>query len=297
MKRIGDVALPYGGEITAIGALTVAPVFDGFAIEEPTHLYATSATTQDTPLQKGDRSEDWEPYAELLTPDGRFEHVVGGFLVSTGDRLVLVDAGVGPERIGPYGPFDRVLEGGELPARLHEIGVDPEDITDVVFSHLHPDHYGWAVEEDGRFFGNATFHCHSKDWDHFVAGAEGGPLGRAARLVALSDRLETWDDDGPLLPGIDVQLAPGHTPGSSIVVLSSGQERALLLGDVVHCPVELLDPEWASLGDVDPALARRTKEVVARELEGADLRASASHFPGMRFGRLLSARGRPTWVV
>ena len=91
--------------------------------------------------------------------------------------------------------------------------------------------------------------------------------------------------------------APGHTPGSTVVVLSSGSEPALLLGDAVHCPVELLDDEWAGIGDVDPDLAARTRVALAREIEGNDVPVAAAHFPGLRFGRVLAAQGRRQWVV
>ena len=60
-------------------------------------------------------------------------------------------------------------------------------------------------------------------------------------------------------------VAPGHTPGSTIMVISSGTARGLLLGDVVHCPVELEEDEWGGLGDVDPELAQRTKTALIRE--------------------------------
>jgi hypothetical protein len=71
----------------------------------------------------------------------------------------------------------------------------------------------------------------------------------------------------------------------------------MLLGDVVHCPVELVDDEWDSMYDVDPALALRTRTALARELEGTDIPMAASHFPGLRFGRLLTGEGRRRWVV
>ena len=71
----------------------------------------------------------------------------------------------------------------------------------------------------------------------------------------------------------------------------------MLLGDVVHCPMELTDSEWQFVGDVDPDLARRTREALARELEGSDVPAAAAHFPGMRFGRLLAGEGRRTWSL
>jgi glyoxylase-like metal-dependent hydrolase (beta-lactamase superfamily II) len=91
--------------------------------------------------------------------------------------------------------------------------------------------------------------------------------------------------------------APGHTPGSTIIVISSGTERALLLGDVVHCPIELVDDEWAGMGDVDPALALRTRRALTRELEGSDVPATAAHFTGMKFGRLLTGEGTRRWVL
>jgi hypothetical protein len=69
----------------------------------------------------------------------------------------------------------------------------------------------------------------------------------------------------------------------------------MLLGDVVHCPAELLSDDWEMIGDVDTQLARRSREALARELEGSDIPAAATHFPGLRFGRLLAAEGRRQW--
>jgi hypothetical protein len=81
-----------------------------------------------------------------------------------------------------------------------------------------------------------------------------------------------------------------------MIVVSSGTERAMLLGDVVHCPVELLDDEWAGMGDLDPALAARTREAMAREIEDGKTPVAGAHFPGMQFGRLLRGAGKRSWV-
>jgi glyoxylase-like metal-dependent hydrolase (beta-lactamase superfamily II) len=116
-------------------------------------------------------------------------------------------------------------------------------------------------------------------------------------MTPVAERMETWDRAGPILPGVDAMVAPGHTPGSTIMVISSGTARGLLLGDVVHCPVELEEDEWGGLGDVDPELAQRTKTALIRELEGTDIPAAAAHFPGLEFGRLLSASGKRHWVI
>jgi glyoxylase-like metal-dependent hydrolase (beta-lactamase superfamily II) len=287
------VELPYGGVVERIGALEVVPVFDGYSREDPLHFYRLHP---DAPPRRGEAGEDWSERREFLDADGRIEHGLGGFLVRSGEHVVLVDTGVGPNQIGPYGPYNRVIAGGELPDRLRDLGVDPAEITDVLLSHLHPDHYGWATANDASLFPNATFRCHALDWQHFVVTPGDAIAGFSKELLALEDRLVTWDHDGPVLPGIDAQLAPGHTPGSTILVLSSGTSRGVLLGDVVHCPVELVEDEWASLGDVDPALAQRTKVALARELEGTGTPVAGPHFPGMRFGRLLTGEGRRNWA-
>jgi glyoxylase-like metal-dependent hydrolase (beta-lactamase superfamily II) len=227
----------------------------------------------------------WAPHRQFLDANGNLEFALGGFLVRTGDRVVLVDAGVGMMKNGPF-------VGGQLLNNLRALGVDRGDVTDVVFTHLHFDHVGWATQQGAVVFTNATYRCDERDWAHFV----GPDPGATKKLTPLTDRLEPWSGSGPLLPGVDLLAAAGHTPGSTIVVLSSGSERAMLLGDVVHCPVELLDDEWAGMSDVDPELAKRTRIALARELEGANTPVAAAHFPGMQFGRLLPGQGKRNWT-
>jgi hypothetical protein len=80
-------------------------------------------------------------------------------------------------------------------------------------------------------------------------------------------------------------------------VVSSGSDRALLLGDVAHCPFELTESDWEAVYDTDPALAQRTREAIARELENTDTRMAGAHFEGMHFGRLVSGNGQRQWQV
>jgi glyoxylase-like metal-dependent hydrolase (beta-lactamase superfamily II) len=176
---------------------------------------------------------------------------------------------------------------------LAEYGIAAGDVTDVVYTHLHGDHIGWASDEGAVIFVNAVHRCHRLDWEHFIGTDETA----TAKLTPVEPLLELFDADVTLAPGVDVRLAPGHTPGSVLVVLSSGADRALLVGDVVHCPVELVDDDWGALADVDPVLARQTRIALARELEGSDVPVGAAHFPGLAFGRLLTGEGRRMWSV
>jgi glyoxylase-like metal-dependent hydrolase (beta-lactamase superfamily II) len=241
--------------------------------------------------------QDWLQHSQFLDGDGMLPVEMGGFLVRTGDRLALVDTGIGPHGVpGRTGIFMR---------NLRALGVRPSDITDVVLTHLHFDHLGWATNGERRLFSEATYRCHQADWEFFMgshpfddslAVSLMGGRTSSELLPPMLDRLETWSGDGTLLPGVDVRSAPGHTPGSTVIVISSGSERAMLLGDVVHCPAELLSDDWEMIGDVDRQLAQRSRQALARELEGSDIPAAATHFPGLQFGRLLAADGHRQWT-
>jgi len=263
-----------------IGDLVAEPLYDG-AMRAPATLFYGGTTT-----------EQWAPHQRFLEPDGMLRFDLGGFLVQgPNDRVILVDAGMGP-RSGLMRDGQGSYQGGEMLNSLAAHQVRPEDITDVLFTHLHWDHIGWSVNEGAIVFPNATFRCDIRDLEYFRDNERVRDT-----LGVIESRIETWDGSGPVCAGIDAMSAPGHTPGSTILVMSSGTARGLLLGDVVHCPVELIDDEWGGVGDVDPELARRTRLALTRELEGTDTPVAAAHFPGLVFGRLLAANGRRNWVV
>ena len=268
-----------------VGNLEIVPVIDGVALVPPSEAFRFGDVV---PGAKGLDEEDWAPHRNFLTDDGRLEMALGGFLVRSGDRVVLIDTGFGDMQRGYF-------DGGRLLGSLAAAGAHPEDVTDVLLTHLHFDHVGWTTRHGEVVFTNATHRCDERDWSHFV-GPDRDPAA-TKKLTPIADRLEPWSGSGPLLPGIDTQAAPGHTPGSTVIVVSSGNDRALLLGDAVHCPVELLDDEWATIGDVDPELATRTRLALAKEIEGTGIPVAAAHFPGLQFGRLLTGEGKRRWVV
>ena len=268
-----------------VGTLDVSPVEDGTIYIDPTFLnYGKSLT-------------DWEKagHRDLLTAEGLLEITVGGFLVrGSGDRLVMIDTGFGadvqegtPGAVVPPGGY------GGLVGSLREYGVEATDITDVILTHLHADHVCGTMQNGQPTFPNATYRCHIQDWAFFATAQAPASFAKGRppedRLRNMIGRLETWDGEGEILPGIHALPTPGHTPGSTVIVLHSGPERAFMLGDVAHCPVELLEPEWDGLADFDTELARRSREALAREFEDADssVQVTGGHFPGLRFGRIL----------
>jgi glyoxylase-like metal-dependent hydrolase (beta-lactamase superfamily II) len=254
-----------------IGDLELVPLSDGTAVL-PREFYVDL---------------DWSVHLELLAPDGRIHMPIGCYLVRRGDRTVLLDAGLGA-RTTAWG------RGGELPAQLASAGCEPGDIDLVVCTHLHLDHAGWLMHEGEPYFPNATVRFGAGDWKMFVTDADPTDHIRVAMLALdAAGRLEPMDGDMvALAPGITARATPGHTTGHYCLVLASGDERAFLLGDAVECPLQLTEPDFYALSDVDPDLARRTRETVWREVEGTTDVVAAAHFPDLQFGRVLTGEGR-----
>ena len=235
---------------------------------------------------------DLEAHADMVHPDGTVHIPIGCYLVRHGDRTVLLDAGLGPASV-PWG------DGGLLPGALAAVGVSPEDIDTVVCTHLHVDHVGWVVHEGRPFFPRATVVYGEADWATFVdAGEAGDRTAAAMHVLRDADRLQPISGDMvEVAPGITARHTPGHTLGSYSLVLSSGQARAFLLGDAVECPLQLEEPDFSVLSDVDPALAARTRELLWRELEGSDALVGAAHFPGLELGRVLTGGTGRRWFA
>ncbi|MGA3215527.1 MAG: MBL fold metallo-hydrolase [Acidimicrobiales bacterium] len=254
-----------------IGDIELVPLNDGFC-KLPQSFYV---------------GLDFATHEEMLADDGLVHIPLGCFLLRNGETTVLIDAGMGDVDLG-WG------RGGELPAALLRAGASPSDIDVVVCSHLHVDHIGWLVVDDAPYFPNAVVRYGAADWDRFVAASDAEARSRRImEVLAAADRLDPLEGDMlRIARGLTARHTPGHTLGHYGLVVSSKSDRAVLLGDAVECPLQLAEPDFHAMSDVDPAMAARTREALWRELEGTDTAVSAAHFPGLEFGRVLRGTGR-----
>jgi glyoxylase-like metal-dependent hydrolase (beta-lactamase superfamily II) len=198
------------------------------------------------------------------------------------------------------------IAGGDLVENLAKLGVAPGDITSVLFSHLHRDHTGWIVEPssdegdnpgDRLSFPNATHYVSEAEWKYWREEAPQGqgPAPAAEQMDVLATRLSPVAEGESPVPGVEVMSTPGHTPGHLSFVISDGRERAIVLGDAVHCPIEMLEPELSFVADVDPAMAQRTRSAIAQALSVPGTIAAAPHFPDLVFGRLMKGASSSSW--
>jgi glyoxylase-like metal-dependent hydrolase (beta-lactamase superfamily II) len=187
------------------------------------------------------------------------------------------------------------MVGGSLMGELNKLDIGVDDIDAVLFSHLHADHMGWLTTDTASgpqlTFGRA---------EHFVAKAEHqfwqDPVnaGRAAgpnpvQLAAFNEARLTYLEDRPSpIPEITTMFTPGHTPGHCSFVIASSAARAIVLGDCMHCPVEISHPHLAGQSDVDIELGKASRARLHVELDRPNTVCIAPHFPDYVFGRVLT---------
>lgn len=256
-----------------VGRLRVDAVSDGTFVARPGYFGAQVP-------------DDARP--DLFDRDGAAWLPIGCFVIRDGaGRTVLVDAGLGPalDRI----PDGMLLIGGQLPTGLRALGVAPAEVTDVILTHFHLDHVGWLFDLAARpLFPSARLWFGAAEWDHFVDGpGEMAPHIEAGfRALAGTTALRPLTADTEVAPGVTAVTAPGHTPGHLGVSLESDGERFLLLGDAITHPAQLSEPGWHSMGDVDAALAERTRQDLCARLAEPGVAGVGAHFPELRHGRL-----------
>jgi glyoxylase-like metal-dependent hydrolase (beta-lactamase superfamily II) len=269
-------ARPIGVSSMTVGDIRLTLLPDGYHRCDPVKTFV------------GSTLDDWGVHGHLLDEQGRVMMTMGALLAELpGGTRVLVDAGFGPRTV-ILAELGMEFWGGRLLASLAAVGLTPGDIDVVVYSHLHTDHVGWTTDRkrDVLTFERARHIMARTEWEYWRADAPlGGP--DPHDIAALEPRVELLDGDALVAPGVTLVPTPGHTPGHCSLLVSSRGERAVVLGDAIHCPIQITHPEWAFAADVNRAAAVRAREVLLRELDAPHTRVVGPHFPDAVFGRVL----------
>jgi glyoxylase-like metal-dependent hydrolase (beta-lactamase superfamily II) len=212
-----------------------------------------------TRLLHGDAAEIEAALKRGYLPDV-VETSHNSFLVNTGNRLLLVDAGAG-SLLGPGA--------GQLVSNLKAAGYRPEQIDEIYLTHLHADHVGGLMMGQQLTFPNAIVRVDRRDTDYWLSEANmlAAPADAKrffqAAIASLTPymragKLVPFDGDTALAAGVRAQAAYGHTPGHAMYMVESKGQKLLLWGDIVHVAAVQLDSPAVTIGyDVDPASAER----------------------------------------
>jgi glyoxylase-like metal-dependent hydrolase (beta-lactamase superfamily II) len=224
-------------------------------------------------------------------------------LVRTGNELLLIDSGCGPL----FGPI-----GGKLISSLAAIGIKPEQITTVLVSHLHGDHFGGLLDGEKRpVFPNARLLVNEREhafWSQASPDVSAVAMPDAARrqavdnahayLTALKDRWHFVKPGETPVPGVEIIDAPGHTPGHIAALLGQGDQRVLHLADAAHHhAISFEHPEWKFVADVQPEVAQQTRRTLLGRAARERLRVFGAHLPFPALGHVRAASGHFEYVI
>jgi glyoxylase-like metal-dependent hydrolase (beta-lactamase superfamily II) len=208
-------------------------------------------------------------------------------VVNTGSKLVLIDCGQ-----GEAGYTQSRGAVGQLMTNVAAAGFKPEDFDTVIISHYHGDHINGLLKADNSIaFPNAEILVPANEHKFWM---DEGEMSRASkgrveglfknnRRVFSGDvlkRLRTYEWDKDVVPGILAVGTPGHSPGHTSHIVSSGNAKLYVQADVTHVPFLFVrNPGWHAFYDQDPAMAETTRRKVYDMLSAEKMLVQGFHYP------------------
>ena len=228
-------------------------------------------------------------------PDGSIRYSVHAYLVESRGQRIIIDTCVGNDKHRANEAWNQL----KLPflERLNEAGHPPESIDFVLCTHMHLDHVGWNTRLAGKSwvptFPNARYLFGRVEWDHW--SKENYSTGDMPDFVrdlseqntimvdsvlpivtaGLNDLVET---DHRLTDEVSLFSTPGHTPGHVGVAIHSSGKEAVITGDVVHNPIQFVDPAICANFDFDQKLALKTRREFISNHADRDVLVLGTHF-------------------
>lgn len=217
---------------------------------------------------------------DLLTPPCNVT------LMRQGDRTILFDVGSGPD----FSP-----NSGILLDSLAALNVAPEEVTDIVFTHAHPDHlWGLLDDFDDPLFPEASYMIGKAEWaywmnpntvDEIGTARTAFAVGAQRRLQMIEDQIAFFADGEEILPGVAARATVGHTPGHMAFEVRQGTESVMVLGDCIgNHHIAFAKPEWNSGSDQDPETAATTRVALMDQLAHEKTQVIGFHLAGNGIG-------------
>ncbi len=274
-----------------LGPVTLSQIDDGFGGWHP-RLSAPEA--------------EWRAALPQADATGYVENNHYSGLIQIGGHRILIDTGF--DDPGPRSPWmpPKFRRTPGVVAGLATLGVRPEEITHVLFTHFHGDHVAGSIVDDRPRFPRARHFIGRADYEAAVGApadaVEAGtarPLGVSAIHLGGLDRsgvLELVDGDREIVPGVTMIHAPGESPGHSVIRVAAGEEVAFFTGDLFHYPCEVEHLGWFS-PDRDPISGRRSRERLLAEAVARNALVTYSHAPFPAWGRVSRVDSGYRWTL
>ena len=258
-----------------LGDFKITILSDG-NLTTPTQIIGTNRPREEVTAYLQDR---------YLDPASNYAHT-NHVLIDTGEAKVLVDVGSGEKFQGTA---------GRLVVNMERAGIDPGDVTHVALTHAHPDHVWGTLDvfEDEPRMPEASYAIAATEFDWWMAEdrinqvpemMQGFVVGAQNALRAVADRTAMVQNNAEIVPGVTMIDTPGHTMGHMSVMVESGGDALLILGDAInHAYVSFEHPDWHFGFDTDKEMAAATRKRLL-DMAATDRIAVAGYhlpFPGV----------------
>ena len=265
----------------AVGSRKVSTLSDGKMSMPVSFLFPDVPQDELLPLLKANGFS-----TEALEPDCNLT------LVEDGDQRILFDAGAGSNFMPNTG---RVI------ATLESAGISPDSITDVIFTHGHPDHlWGILDDFDEIAFPEAKLHFPRIEWDFWrdedtvnkmSEGRQTFAIRAQNRLAVMEDRVQLFDAGAEVVAGIEAMDTSGHTPGHMAFAIhpqsGSGDETVMVVGDALtNHIISFEKPDWPSGSDQDAEKGIQSRKLLLDRLASDKITLIGYHLPNGGLGKV-----------
>lgn len=273
-----------------LGRFEITALYDGAIQLDTKLLHNVEATDLNTLLTR------------MFVGNPKMQTAVNAYLVNTGEHLVLIDAGAGT-LFGPNLGFIR--------KNMEASGYTPEQVDVVLLTHMHGDHLGGLIDEDGKpVFPKATIRAAQAEGDYWLSKemAAAAPKERqhafeiAQEGAAAYQAINKWQpfaEGNEVVPGIKAVKAIGHTPGHTAFAVESEGQKLLIWGDIIHAhAVQFIRPEVSIEFDVDQQQAVATRKALLTEVASSGTLVAGMHLPFPGLGHVRAdGEGKYGWVA
>lgn len=187
-----------------------------------------------------------DPQERFVQTEKDYAGSVNVFIVefNAGKRRVMIDSGFGAPK-------------GRLLTEMKKSGIPPESISDILITHIHPDHAGGLPD-----FPNARIHIAKDEYDAWAKDASRKNL---AKYMPDEKKPDLFAYDTEIVPGLKALKVPGHTPGHTVFQMGD----RYFVGDIVHAAsLQIAHPAFCARYDMDPQMAFESRSKALKDFRG-----------------------------